>query len=669
MITRIRLRNWKSHLDSEFKFSRGVNGFIGRMGSGKTSVMDAISFALYGTFPAHKSRKIPLSGLIMDRPQRKRSSSVELSLEIQGRQYSIKRVLELGKGTALAEIREDGNLLEVNPQGVTGVVERILQMDYDLFSRAVYSEQNALDYFLSIPSGHRKDLIDRMLRLERFEKAREAAVALANRIGQQGEEKSRLVSDLEGGGLREKGEKLEADLQGMKGEAETLRAECRGIESERKALEERLSVLEEKEGLLNGIKSRLSGIDSALKEIRYGIARGRERLGKRDARAIRLEIMNTERDIKDTESGLEKKRREAEKGRERIAGLNTEIRLVRNDISKLEALGARCPVCDSQVTGARKMELVGGKKAREQGLRGEVSSLVLSVRVINEERDSLDNRLRGLELQREGLSGLLEEAERIGDLRKRRREYLGEREKLETERRGIGQGLDRAGLKALRKSLEDKTAGEASLRERLSGLAERIEERSERLAEIREREETLEKYRREISSGERILGDLKKFKHALAATQDQLRSEFLNSVNSIMDRVWGELYPYGDFGGIRLAIDGDYILQLKEPGGWVSVEGRVSGGERSMACLALRIAFSLAFIPNLRWLILDEPTHNLDSDAIEQLARILRERMPDFVEQVFLITHEERISEGVTGSLYRLERDKEQDGPTMVAEG
>ena len=69
-----------------------------------------------------------------------------------------------------------------------------------------------------------------------------------------------------------------------------------------------------------------------------------------------------------------------------------------------------------------------------------------------------------------------------------------------------------------------------------------------------------------------------------------------------MSRVWSELYPYNDFTGVRLAIDKDYVLQLEEAGGWISVDGIASGGERSMASLALRIAFSLSFIPNLRWL-------------------------------------------------------------------
>jgi exonuclease SbcC len=135
-----------------------------------------------------------------------------------------------------------------------------------------------------------------------------------------------------------------------------------------------------------------------------------------------------------------------------------------------------------------------------------------------------------------------------------------------------------------------------------------------------------------------------------------------------MNRIWGELYPYGDFTGIRLAIENDYVLQLKDQEGWTSVEGMASGGERSMAALALRVAFSMAFIPNLRWLILDEPTHNLDTNAIDYLTEALRDRISSFAEQVFLITHDDRVSEGVGGNLYRLERNKERNEPTRIAE-
>jgi len=143
-------------------------------------------------------------------------------------------------------------------------------------------------------------------------------------------------------------------------------------------------------------------------------------------------------------------------------------------------------------------------------------------------------------------------------------------------------------------------------------------------------------------------------------------------VNGAMGELWEDIYPYGDFTGIRLEVEGgersaDYVLQLRDrAGNWVSVEGLASGGERTDACLALRIAFAIVLAPALSWLVLDEPTHNLDAEGIQELAVVLRERIPEVVRQVLLITHEERLEAAVSGYLYRFSRDKDADQPTKI---
>ncbi len=136
-----------------------------------------------------------------------------------------------------------------------------------------------------------------------------------------------------------------------------------------------------------------------------------------------------------------------------------------------------------------------------------------------------------------------------------------------------------------------------------------------------------------------------------------------------MTDIWNRLYPYGDYLDLRLAVDekGDYVLQAKTAAGkWINVEGIASGGERSTAALALRIAFSLVLTQNLSWLVLDEPTHNLDKEAIRELAVMLKEHLPTIVEQVFIITHEPLLEEAASAFLHRLERNKAEERPTMV---
>ena len=64
--------------------------------------------------------------------------------------------------------------------------------------------------------------------------------------------------------------------------------------------------------------------------------------------------------------------------------------------------------------------------------------------------------------------------------------------------------------------------------------------------------------------------------------------------------------------------------------------------------------------------MLDEPTHNLDKQGVRELARVLKNHLPQLVEQVFIITHDEELEQAASGKLYKLERKKEQDEPTRI---
>jgi len=134
-----------------------------------------------------------------------------------------------------------------------------------------------------------------------------------------------------------------------------------------------------------------------------------------------------------------------------------------------------------------------------------------------------------------------------------------------------------------------------------------------------------------------------------------------------MQEIWEELYPYGDFSEIKLeATEDDYQLLLKA-GDWVNFN-LISGGERSLAALTMRMAISLVLVPKLSWIILDEPTHNMDRNSIELMAKVFREKISQMVEQVFIITHDEILKQAATSKLILLERDKKNNLPTTVKE-
>ncbi|MCK4714940.1 MAG: AAA family ATPase [Candidatus Aenigmarchaeota archaeon] len=668
MITRIRLRNWKSHLESEFEFSSGVNAIIGIMGSGKTSIMQAISFALFGTFPALQTRRVSLDDLIMKKPQDMKEAEVELEFSLGDKKYSVLRALKKEKGTVKAEFRESGRLIEASPQGVTREVSRVLDMDYDMFSKAVYSEQNAIDYFLRIPRGQRMEHIDRMLKLDRFEKARENAVSLSNRIKQERGEKLRLLAELRKEQLPNRISKLREELEGLMAELEKLEAERERTAKAVSELESQVSGSERDEEELNDVRRSLEGIGEGVRQIEENIKERASSFEGLDSRGIsaRLSLLDNavkelEQDIDTSSSGIEQKR-------EKVASLNAEIRLITDSLQRINVLGDRCPLCESEISGQKKRELVESRKIREDMLRGDVHGLAGEMEKSRAALKGMETELRDKIGERERYRNLARDITFMEGLESRKAEFISRKENLLARQKTLEKKLEGRDIRGLRSSLQKAVGEERELAARAGAARQRISDREELLRELRTREEMLIRYRHEGMMDQEIVEKLHGFTHVLNITQNQLREEFLKSVNQTMDRIWGELYPYGDYTGIRLAIDRDYILQLRDDGGWVNVEGMASGGERSIAALCLRVAFSMAFIPNLRWLILDEPTHNLDSSAIEHLTETLRnDRIGSFVEQVFLITHDERVSEGVGGNLYMLERNKDLNEPTRIA--
>ena len=79
MITRVRMRNWKCHEDTELVFKAGTNVILGSMGSGKSSVIDAITFGLFGSLPIIRSHRVRTDDLIMSRPARRLEAEVDVT--------------------------------------------------------------------------------------------------------------------------------------------------------------------------------------------------------------------------------------------------------------------------------------------------------------------------------------------------------------------------------------------------------------------------------------------------------------------------------------------------------------------------------------------------------------------------------------------------------------
>ena len=257
MITRLSLTNWKTHKHSEFTFDKGTNVLLGVMGAGKSSVVNGISFALFGTFPDLRQRRVKLEDILTSKPYKATEASVELGLSLDGKDYTIKRTIKNGK-TDTSELRLNGDLVEGPATNkVNEAVERLIGLDYDLFSKAVYAEQNEVDYFLKIPRGERKKRIDELLDLERFEKAKTGVQGLISKASSKREEAGKWLDAMKVKFKEEDAKTLQTEVKDTKAElevGETTKAElARELAEARKSLIEMEGKRKESETARNEI--------------------------------------------------------------------------------------------------------------------------------------------------------------------------------------------------------------------------------------------------------------------------------------------------------------------------------------------------------------------------------------------------------------------------------
>lgn len=240
-----------------------------------------------------------------------------------------------------------------------------------------------------------------------------------------------------------------------------------------------------------------------------------------------------------------------------------------------------------------------------------------------------------------------------------------ERERLSIELSKLS--YDESEHNVLRSRLTEVTAMASGLGAKVQGMEKQAELLRSNYALIRQRIAEIEQREAEAASVQEAARALEAFHKSVSETQVVLRSELINSVNTVISRIWPILYPYGDFTRVRLdATDSDYVLMAERMGQWIAVEGNVSGGERASMALALRIALSIVLAPGAGVIVLDEPTHNLDEQGVRALSTVLRERLPKIIAQAFVITHNEDLKEGASGRLYVFQRNKSTHEPTAV---
>lgn len=161
----LRLQNFKRYASYEITFESGLCGILGRNGRGKSTIFDGVFFALYGEYKGSKEL-IPTAGSTG-------GVKVELNFEIEGKSYTAIREFRGKALTAYATLKEGDESIATGAKEVTASVTKLLGMGKDAFLHTVFASQKELTALSSMKNDERKEMMRRLLGLEKIDKIEE----------------------------------------------------------------------------------------------------------------------------------------------------------------------------------------------------------------------------------------------------------------------------------------------------------------------------------------------------------------------------------------------------------------------------------------------------------------------------------------------------------------
>src|SRR2546430_4541128 len=158
-LERLLISNFRSYENGDLAFSSSQNYIFGKNWQGKSSIVDAISFALFGrrSFPSRIAGS-PVKAEHIVREGAK-EGFVELRFEHDGKSYVLRRSCPRES----VSLTCDGRRVGESATTVSEYLTELLGVDKELFANVFHSEQDALRRILEVTPEDRKAFVEAIL--------------------------------------------------------------------------------------------------------------------------------------------------------------------------------------------------------------------------------------------------------------------------------------------------------------------------------------------------------------------------------------------------------------------------------------------------------------------------------------------------------------------------
>ncbi|MBS3787847.1 SMC family ATPase [Candidatus Bipolaricaulota bacterium] len=280
-IRKLELKNFRCFEEQAFEFPDGLIGILGPNGSGKSTILEALSWSLYGSSAIRTKR----ADLRLDSASGSDTCRVTLEFELDGETYELERRMTGKSLSPRAYITNSEERLVESFQGVTQYVEeKLLRMTESSFFRSVFSKQNEVRELSSGGPEERRQLFAKLLDIDRIKAARREVDGDARDKRQRAEALEEQLGNLE---------KLKKNLQSKESEAKELTKGATSLEEELRELNKKIDNKETDFQKLEGQKDNLTELEKKRENLR---ARMKNLQGNIKERETELEELQKKRD-------------------------------------------------------------------------------------------------------------------------------------------------------------------------------------------------------------------------------------------------------------------------------------------------------------------------------------------------------------------------------------
>jgi len=689
MIRSIELVDFLAHSNTKLEFNNNATVFVGDNGAGKSSIIDAITFSLFGEH-TRKNNK----GLIR-RGANQGFARIEFSAN--GKNYQAIRKID-SKGTLTAQFAEDvnGKLIPIAEgerkqfgESMTKHVEETLGMDFEKLKIASIVQQGELNSIIKAKPKEFKELLNTIIGIDKLD------TALASMRTVQREFRSTIQKKFGYDDIQV----VENKITEYQNESKNAQPRLEQLDVEKKEQELLISKLEKQIQNDSTKESQLKDLESRKKEW--------QEYAKDVIKSIQNEVAEKEEIVTECKPcfAISKNKNEIES---KINKIQKELSVIESELNDLEKKRVRleeheelaeklvlkdgkCPVCDSTVNHLKPL-------FQKKHIEDEIKEIEKKIEKLEDEKNELEQNI-------DNLSDNLEESKKAETILSTYKiknesqldEIIAEIKMKVKQMQKIpltvnsGQLVEVANLDSHAKTIYENIV---SLEKSTKGF-----DQQEFLKNIESKDSSMTRLTQINQEYGEISGNIKKAKmelEKLGSTLTELKhvEGYVTELEHIQENVYNRDGPVGkSLRSWALEIisqkASEYLEKLNTNIQRISLSEKtrdvniscysrntmldiesLSGGEQVSIALALRLGMShLLGASNLNFMILDEPTAHLDSERRKSLVNVLSQltslKEDNSSMQFIIITHDAEIfDDSSVENIYKFE--SAPDG-TMVS--